>query len=65
VRAGRTWWRDGWGIGYFAEAWARACEEKGQTFPARGSGRSAGQGPLRQRSLIKKALFVTFWRSKK
>ena len=38
---------------------ARACEAKGQTFPVRGSGRSAGQRPVRQKKPNEKRHFVT------
>jgi len=40
------------------------CEAKGQTFPARGSDRAAGQRPRAQRSLTVKSIFVTFDASK-
>jgi hypothetical protein len=37
---------------------ASACEAMGQTFPARGSGRPAGQRPVRQRSLSEKSTLL-------
>jgi len=36
----------------------------GQTFPARGSARAAGQMPCAQRSLTAKSIFVPFDASK-
>jgi hypothetical protein len=43
---------------------ASGCVAKGQTFTACGSAVSAGQGPVRQRSLMKKSTFVTFGAAK-
>jgi hypothetical protein len=39
-------------------------QSKGQTFPACGSARSAGQRPVRQRSLSAESIFFTFDASK-